>query len=209
MENSKQYIPADARIPFGCYYIEREYLDFLRKRGDAHVPRADYEDSGRTQKFYCGPVFNADGINYFLPVSHQTNKGDMTVYDVESRETDPTGAYIIDNDGVKLGNLDYRYAIPCMDNELLKPVSLSKFGQKQFEIITNMKDAIGEQAKNLYDKARSGDYPVHKRKAIDFDSLETAAYAYADLKEQLREQAIARITPTATVPEDDKEETMQ
>lgn len=93
-------LPTDIDVPYGFYYIDRDYIDYLRKNGDEHVPKADYEDDDRSQKFYCGPVMNEYGVNYFVPVSHEVeNKGTMSVRDKDTIES--YGVFIQNEKGKK------------------------------------------------------------------------------------------------------------
>ena len=59
------------KTPFGFYYIDRDYIDAMRTTENPHVPNANYEDEGRARKFYCGPVMNQDGVDFYVPISHE------------------------------------------------------------------------------------------------------------------------------------------
>lgn len=168
-------------IPFGFYYIQRDYIDYIREHGDEHVPKADYEDEGRSQKFYCGPVMNEYGVNYYVPVSHEVaNKGTMTVRDGDTEES--YGTFILNEKSKKIGNLDFRFMIPCQDNELLTPYNPTKFGLQQLEFCQESKSEICTTAKFAYNNIRSGDYPFLTESAIDFDKVNDAMWAYEDEK---------------------------
>lgn len=63
--------------PYGFYYIDRGYIEYMQTPDNPHVPDANYEDCGRARKFYCGPVTNKQGVDYFVPVSHEVNYYDL------------------------------------------------------------------------------------------------------------------------------------
>lgn len=180
-------MPANIDIPFGCYYIDRDYLEYLHEHGDEHVPKADYEDEGRARKFYCGPVFNEYGVNYFVPVSHELDKNDMSVYDPETRTVEYYGMYIRDTDNNKIGNLDFRFMIPCQDNELLTPCTLSGHGAKQANACLAMRTHICKAAQSTYNNIETGDYPWLNANAIDYNNVNDAMWSYDDEKMTRRE----------------------
>jgi len=90
-------------VPFGLYDVDRYYLDELRK-ADPHVPKSDYEDDGQHRKFYCGPVYNDKGINYFVPISSKIKKQDYL---------EPYVRIMKNPENKKeIGCLDFRYMVP-------------------------------------------------------------------------------------------------
>lgn len=180
---------ADEKIPYGCYYIERDYLDYLREKDNECIPRADYEDEGRCRKFFCGPVFDEYGVNYFVPVSHEIDsKGTMTVYDKETKSTETYGLYLNDENGEKLGNLDFRFMVPCQDNELLTPYKPSGHGARQAEACKFSQNKICKEARLAYNNIMSGDYPDLTKGSVNFDKANDAMWDYEDEKWARRAQ---------------------
>ena len=63
------------------YYVKEEYIAFLKKaerdiRGFTCVPNTQYRSRN---KFLFGACLNVNGINYFVPVSHQIKYGDNNI----------------------------------------------------------------------------------------------------------------------------------
>ncbi|MDR3120537.1 MAG: type III toxin-antitoxin system ToxN/AbiQ family toxin [Clostridiales bacterium] len=50
------------------YEVDAEYIRYLTAV-DSKVPRIDYSEAGRHNKFLCGIVLAVGGHNYFAPVS--------------------------------------------------------------------------------------------------------------------------------------------
>lgn len=174
-------------LPHGCYYIARDYLDFLREHDNEHIPRADYEDDNRARKFYFGPVINDYGVNYFVPVSHETNKGDMCIFDKETKMHEQYGLYLMSDEGDTLGNLDFRFMVPCQDNNLLELFEPTGYGARQAEICHQMTKDICDTALHTYNLITSGDYPQLSKDAVDFAKANDAMYLYDDIKDKKRE----------------------
>lgn len=63
------------------YDINKDYIKFL-KTIDSQVPNIEYSTNN---KFVCGIVLDIDGINYYAPISHKTQKQQtsLTIYDKE------------------------------------------------------------------------------------------------------------------------------
>ncbi|MBR1681274.1 type III toxin-antitoxin system ToxN/AbiQ family toxin, partial [bacterium] len=63
------------------YYVQDEYVAYLKEaekfaRGFTCVPNTQYRSRN---KFLFGACFQHDGINYFVPVSHQIKHGDNNI----------------------------------------------------------------------------------------------------------------------------------
>lgn len=179
MNNSKR--------PFGCYYIKRDYIDFLRANDNEHVPRADYTDDNRAEKFYCGPVFTEDGVDYFVPVSHETDKGEMVVYDKDINIREPYGLYLRTETGKIIGNVDFRYRIPCQDDELLTPCRLKGFGALQEKACKSIENRICTVAKNTHNNIKTNAYPWLTQTAVKDNNSNDSMWAYEDLKNEFAE----------------------
>ncbi len=52
------------------YDIDKEYINFL-KTFDKQVPNIAYSSNN---KFVCGIVLEVNGIKYYAPISHKTDK---------------------------------------------------------------------------------------------------------------------------------------
>lgn len=63
------------------YDINKDYIKFL-KTIDSQVPNIEYSTNN---KFVCGIVLDINGINYYAPVSHKTQKQQtsLLIYDKE------------------------------------------------------------------------------------------------------------------------------
>ena len=69
---------------FRFYDIDTNYIKFLKKI-DKQVPDSKYTT---TNKFVCGVVLDIDGIQYYAPISHKTEK-------------QQTSLQIFDNDNIR------------------------------------------------------------------------------------------------------------
>lgn len=158
---------------FGFYDIDREYLESLSK-ADPHVPKHDYEDEGRSRKFYCGPVMNEYGVNYYVPVSHQTDK------DMQLSKIEKYGVRIVDAQGECVGNLDFRFMVPCVDDRFLEKHKSAGYAVAQ-EAFCNSKQAlIRREARATFDNIQSGDYNFLNKTAIKNEEVLNAAWEYVD-----------------------------
>ena len=64
------------------YDVDKDYVKYL-KTIDPKVPNVTYDSNN---KFVCGVVFELNGICYYAPVSHMTNKQrtNLLIYDGEA-----------------------------------------------------------------------------------------------------------------------------
>lgn len=186
-------------VPFGCYYIDREYIQYLHDHGDEHVPRSDYEDEDRCRKFYCGPVFNEDGLNYFVPVSSKVRE--MRLNNIETY-----GVTLQDANREYIGCLDFRYMIPCYDNELLTPYEPHSHGAKQATACMEIQNKICKEAKATYNNIISRDYEFLNRTAIDYDKVIDAVWEFDDMRMARRMAALdalaSQINDSVPTPDD-------
>lgn len=178
-------INQNENVPFGCYYIQRDYIEYLQEHGDSHVPNADYEDNNRAIKFYCGPVLTINRVNYYAPVSHEVeSKDDMIACNNKTGREVQYGVFLSGKRD-RTGNLDFRHMIPCQDNELLTPCeNLSPFGKTQERSCLAQKDKIQECARNVYDAVHFDLIPFLTRTCIDFEKVYDAACEYDDIKDE-------------------------
>ena len=57
------------------YYVDKKYADYLRTH-DRKVPNTDYETH---RKFVCGVVLHVNGVKYYAPISHDTQKRQTSI----------------------------------------------------------------------------------------------------------------------------------
>lgn len=84
------------------YFIKKSYVDFLRTV-DEKVPTLDYETH---DKFFCGIVLSMNGINYYVPVSHEIKKQQTNI--------------IIKDKGRPISSLKFSFMIPAPNSVLSK-----------------------------------------------------------------------------------------
>lgn len=167
-------------VSYGFYYIDRDYLEFLAKYDD-RVPKHDYEDEGRAKKFYCGPVMNANGVNYYVPVSHQVKQ--MKLDNIENY-----GVPIKEPGQPATGCLDFRFMIPCTNADYLTSYEPKGFAVKQAEFCNKYKNYICKEAEATYNNILSGDYEFLNQTAIDDEKINDGMWAYEDLQETKQSQ---------------------
>lgn len=173
--------------PFGFYYLDREYIEAMQAV-DEHVPDANYEDNGRARKFYCGPVMTQDGVDYFVPVSHE-QKDTMEI--PGSRKNgfpEYYGVSLYGNDKEKTGNLDFRHMLPCVDPRFIKKIDdnneLSNFGKEQFRFCRCSENRIRKTAQSAYNNIVSQDYPFLNKTSIDYETVLDTAWEHLDKIEE-------------------------
>lgn len=82
------------------YDIDGNYIQFL-KTIDKQVPDIKYDSNN---KFVCGIVLNIDGVKYYAPISHKTDK-------------QQTNLQIFDN-GTPISTIRFSFMIPAFDEVL-------------------------------------------------------------------------------------------
>lgn len=82
------------------YDIDKNYINFL-KTIDSQIPNIEYEGNN---KFVCGIVLTINGINYYAPISHMTNR-------------QRTNLQITEN-GRVLSTIRFSFMFPAMENVL-------------------------------------------------------------------------------------------
>ena len=196
---------ADANnVKYGFYYIDREYLDKLHE-GDTHVPKHNYEDEGRSRKYYCGPVMNEFGVNYFVPVSSQTGKDDMIIPgSAYNGAVEHFGILLPDEKGHSKGgsNLDFRFMIPCVNSELLTPMApKSNYAKNQAKFCMSNEKRICREAYDTYQNIQSGEYSFLNESAINQQAVYDKMWEYEDILETRREIKEKRAKMTARASE--------
>ena len=115
-------------IPFGMYCVKKDYLEFLKKKGQPVNPE---------QTLYCGPVLskynekNKYTTTYFVPVKPESK-------DKFNCSTDALANGVV-------GDFDFRYMITCSTKELTATDDThSKFVAENREML----EAYAEQVYN-------------------------------------------------------------
>lgn len=170
----------ESGTPYGFYYVDREYIEALASR-DEHVPKCDYEDESRSRKFYCGPVTHEDGVDYFVPVSHQI-KGNMVIQGsrYDTGVTEYYGTSITDSNHNKTGNLDFRFMIPVVNTEYLTPFEPKGFSAEQNTFCQKYRKTIQNIAHQTYSNIKTKNYDFLNESAIDHDNALLGAFDYDD-----------------------------
>lgn len=82
------------------YDIDEKYIQFL-KTIDRQVPNVKYDSNN---KFVCGVVLEINGVKYYAPISHKTDK-------------QQTNLQIFDN-GKPISTIRFSFMIPAFDEVL-------------------------------------------------------------------------------------------
>ncbi len=175
------------KIPFGFYDIDREYIEYLQKYDD-HVPKCDYEDEGRARKFYCGPVMNEYGIDYYVPISSKNRNmrlNNIETYGINMRDI---------NTGELIGCLDFRFMIPCSNQDLITPHKPTGYAVAQDIFCQKNKSRICAEARATYNNVESKDYPFLNQTAVRQERLNDAIWAYDDILDAQKEELKKRET---------------
>lgn len=177
--------------PFGAYYIAREYLDALQK-ADTHVPKHDYEDNGGAVKFYCGPVMNKNGIDYYAPVSSKNNKNMYINGSKENGVAEYFGVSITDNHFNNAGCIDCRFLIPIVDDRFIKACTPSGYGATQMAFCKHNQHDICKTASATYDNIVSNDYSKLTENSINDENVLNASWEFFDKMEELQKNNSAK-----------------
>lgn len=173
--------------PYGLYYIDRDYLSAIHE-ADSKTPDCTYEDSGRARKFYCGPVTKEEGVDYYVPVSHQVKNMQLSKYETY-------GISIMNTEGEKKGCLDFRFMIPCVDTQFLSKIEkndMSEYGKSQYDFCMNNERIIKKEAHATYNNIISKDYGFLNKTAVCSEAVIDAAWQYMDEIEARKEKAAMR-----------------
>lgn len=140
----------NTNVKYDVYDIDSDYLDFMQTK-DKHIPKSNYETENRNRKFYCGPVMTtADGIDYFVPISHQKASEKVSSVDNIQKYCMP----IKNADGNEYGCLDFRFMISSFDTHITKHERTSDnanaFSNKQIDFCLQNKTAVQQMAQRTY-----------------------------------------------------------
>ena len=181
------------KTPFGFYYLDREYIEAMHTSENTHVPNADYEDSGRARKFYCGPVMYQNGVGFYVPVSHEIKESMEIPGTRSSGCTEYYGMSLRSKTGEKTGSLNFKYMIPCVNSRFLEKIdpdkTLGSFGKAQYDFCSANERRICNMVYDTYNNIVSGEYPGLTSGSVDFEAAQDEAWQHLDRVEEREEQA--------------------
>ncbi|WP_099470091.1 type III toxin-antitoxin system ToxN/AbiQ family toxin [Konateibacter massiliensis] len=156
------------------YDIDKDYVKYLQKF-DKKVPNIEYSTNN---KFVCGVVFKCNGIAYYAPISHITNK-------------QQTNLQIFQDDKV-ISTIKFSFMIPAYDNVLVekKFKEIAKQDQKYADLLYSEymyclkhKDEIYKKATSVYKIGCNKNHKLNYA-CCDFKLLESIYLNY-DIKAQV------------------------
>jgi protein AbiQ len=152
------------------YEVDAEYIRYL-SAVDSRVPKIDYSESGRHNRFLCGIVLSVGGHNYFAPVS--------------SFKTQQRSNFIIeDAKDNPVSSLRFSYMIPVPDSAVsLKDIGSEKPAYKNLlnlepRYINRNATAVFTRARYVYQLAVQKKDSVMVKNCCDFKALEDACAEY-------------------------------
>ena len=160
------------------YFVQDEYIAYLKQaeklaRGFTCVPNTQYRSRN---KFLFGACFQYNGINYFVPVSHQIKRGDNNII----IKTKPKKGK-----SLELGSLRFAYMIPvpkrCLI--LLEIKNIPEYEQKrrindELAFCRRNIDKIKRQAHKTFEAIASSKNEKLLRNSCDFSVLQNAYISY-------------------------------
>lgn len=185
------------KTPFGFYYINRDYIEAMHTTENPHIPNADYEDEGRARKFYCGPVMNQNGVDFYVPISHEVKENMEIPGTRASGCPEYYGMSLRSKTGEKTGSLNFKYMIPCVDDRFLEKIDpekmLSSFGKAQCDFCKANESRIRNIAYDTYNNIVSNDYPGLTKDSVDFEAAQDEAWQHLDrVEEQVAQERMAQ-----------------
>ena len=170
-----------SKIPFGIYDVDTEFLRTAHDTINETIPFSDYEEHGRSRKFYCGPVCEHTGV----PVSSQKKD--------ESMHRDTTYIPMKEN-GEIVGTLNFAYMVPVADDSLISDISnrtqIGPHAQKQINWCMSNENRIKTAAKAHYEAFAKKRTPCCMFE--DYDAISDLAYEIVDERENRLEQLAAK-----------------
>ena len=181
------------------YYVNPEYIDFLKKaeidaRGFTCVPNTNYANN---EKFFYGAVLTRNnGINYFVPISHNINEDQNSILIKTDDKRNP----------IK-GTLRFAYMIPVPKQMLTELVikELSNYDnqrrtQKELAFCRKNRDKIFAQALKSHQSITNASSIKLRNNSCAFEILERAYIEFCKQKNI----DISNIVITAPAPEHPK-----
>lgn len=183
---------------YGVYYIDREVTEANREINE-HAPKCDYQDEGRAEKFYLGPVGDHDGVPIFVPVSSKNKDEDKNL---QSGNCYLLKAATKSGKKVCVGSLNFDYAVPVTSEDFLKPVPKenlrTNFSKAQVADCFRKKDDILKYA-NAYLKDDNYISPNSTKK--DFDKMIDRQFEIEDERILRAEKAANAAGKTTNTPD--------
>lgn len=149
------------------YYVNTDYADFLRDKrlGDACVPYTDYP---KRKKFFIGIIFQIEGINYFAPISSNT-------------DINPAAFCIMDKENV-ISTVRVNFMFPVIDDvyklldiQNIKDIRYKRLIEKEYRYCNKFREQIRGLAREIYLKRTSGQMYIGKVYIMNFKKLEIQA----------------------------------
>jgi len=155
------------------YYVESDYLDFLRDSilGDVHIPFIDYKN----KKFFIGVVLQIGNHKYFAPVSSYKEINSATFNIVRRKKI--------------MSSIRLNYMFPVVDG-VYKKVDFNTIQDKayknivetEYRICNDNLDTIKNIANKIYTMRKNGKIRIDGVYINDFSKLERRASEYSKLK---------------------------
>jgi len=159
----------DKQLDF--YEVNAGYIDYLLKI-DPKVPRVDYSETSKHDKFLCGIVLSINNHDYFAPISSFTTP-------------QRTNMIIKNEKGAPVSSIRFSFMIPVPPSEFSIKV-IKNEPSPQYRRLLNWElqycqknsKAIYRLAKNIYTTVANGKDPIMAKNCCDFKRLELACAEY-------------------------------
>lgn len=173
------------------YYVNANYIEFLKKyeynvRNFNSVPNVEYANNN---KFFYGTVLKKNGINYYVPISHDINSSPNSMVMITKPRRTKDKPF-------KLGTLKFLYMIPVPNNQLIElNVNDIKDSDRRRRVIDELaycnrnREKIFNQAQKTYDIVIATESQKLKRNSCDFKLLEEAYREFCGLAEPKQDQS--------------------
>ena len=172
------------------YYVNANYIEFLKKyeyniRNFNSVPNVEYANNN---KFFYGTVLKKNGINYYVPISHDINSSPNSIVMLTKPRRTKDKPF-------KLGTLKFLYMIPVPNNQLIElNVNDIKDSDRRRRVIDELaygnrnREKIFNQAQKTYDIVIATESQKLKRNSCDFKLLEEAYREFCGLSAPKQDQ---------------------
>lgn len=150
------------------YYVDKKYADYLRTH-DRKVPNTDYETH---RKFVCGVVLHVNGVKYYAPISHDTQKRQTSI--------------LIRDKGRPISSIKFCFMIPVVDSAIAKmdfkaieqiDSQYASLLRTEYRFCLKNIDRIEEKALSVYKIGNNKNHALNKY-CCDFLKLEAASKQY-------------------------------
>lgn len=165
------------------YLIDSNYVDFLKKaeldtRGFTCVPNIHYSSR---DKFFYGTVMQKNGMNYFVPVSHNAIPDKNAIIITGKKRNSKSKPHVY-------GSLRFSYMLP-VPNQMLKKLKISELESEDRKRAVNdelafcrrNRDKIKQQAHKTYDSILSSCNSKVAKNCCDFKLLEQACIEFCKI----------------------------